>query len=179
MRWLFALALVIVAAPARAALDSELLKAGMAACEDLDYERGLPLLEKALAESLTREEKLVAHRTLAFCRVALGDEAGALNDFDAVLRIDRNFVLDRRISPRVRKVFDQAKARMPPPPLVVPVATLPAPQPIRPKPVWKRAWLWATLGSIVVAGAVVGGVVAATTSAPGPNTPATLTIEPH
>jgi hypothetical protein len=177
VRWLVVLSLAMVAPSAWGAVDSDLLKAGMAACEDLDYERGLPLLEKALSESLTRDEKLAAHRTLAFCRVALGDEKGAFKDFQAVLRLNPHFVLDRRISPRVRKVFDQAKASMPPPPplpVTVPVAEAPPK-----KPVWKKGWFWGTLAGIVVAGAVVGGAVAATTAGPSADTPATLTIEPH
>jgi tetratricopeptide (TPR) repeat protein len=162
---------------AHAAVDSDLVKAGVAAYDELEYDKAIDLLHKALAESLTRDEKLVTYRTLAFSHVALGDEASARERFKALLRVDPTIKLDRTISPRVRKVFDEARAQMPPAELVV------TPVPGKPvehqKPVYKKAWFWATLGSIVVAGAVVGTAVGVTSSGPGPDTPASLTIQLH
>jgi hypothetical protein len=44
--------------------------------------------------------------------VALGQEEAAKELFQQVLRTDPNFKLDRTISPRIRSVFDEAKAAM-------------------------------------------------------------------
>ena len=47
-------------------------------------------------------------------------------------------------------------------------------------PIYKRAVFWGVLGGVLAAGAIVGGVVAATLPGKiGPNTPATLTIQPN
>jgi hypothetical protein len=169
--------LPLAAGAATLRVESDLVKAGVAAYDDLEYDKAIDLLHKALAESLTRDEKLVTYRTLAFCHVALGDEPAARDQFKALLRVDPTVKMDRTISPRVRKVFDEARAQMPPAELVVvPVRDKPVEQK---KPIYKKAWFWATLGGIVVAGAVVGTAVGVTSSGPGPDTPASLTIQLH
>lgn len=115
------LSLVVVAAvvgraaPARAALDieSDLVKQGIAAYNDLEYPRAIELLDKALAtETLTRDEKMVTYQTLAFAHVALGKSDDAITDFENLLRVEPTFELDRTISPRVRSVFEEARARV-------------------------------------------------------------------
>jgi tetratricopeptide (TPR) repeat protein len=97
---------------ARADIESELVKQGIAAYNDLEYPRAIELLQKALQETLTRQEKLVTYQTLAFAHVALDKTEAAIIDFENVLRIDESFELDRTISPRVRAVFEEAKARV-------------------------------------------------------------------
>jgi hypothetical protein len=97
---------------ARASIDSDLVKQGIAAYNDLEYPRAIELLEKALQETLTRDEKIVTFQTLAFAHVALDKTDEAILDFEALLRIDDAFELDRTISPRVRAVFEQARARV-------------------------------------------------------------------
>ncbi len=107
---------IVVAAgapAAHAAIESDLVKQGVAAYNDLEYPRAIALLQKALAtETLTREEKLVTFQTLAFAHVALDKTDEAIKDFEALLRVDGAFALDRTISPRVRAVFEQARARV-------------------------------------------------------------------
>jgi tetratricopeptide (TPR) repeat protein len=108
-------ALVIAAAPARAqrlTIDSELVKQGVAAYNDLEYARAVDVLKKALQETLTRDEKIVTYQTLAFAHVALGKNDDAIADFENLLRIDGAFELDRTISPRVRAVFEEARGRV-------------------------------------------------------------------
>ena len=97
-------------APLEAEIESEFVKSGLRAYEDLEYKRCTEQLERALAESLTRAEKVVTHRTLGFCHVAQEQGAAARADFEALLRIDPSAELDRTISPRVRDVFNEAKA---------------------------------------------------------------------
>jgi hypothetical protein len=101
-----------VAGSARAAIESDLVQRGMSAYNDLQYDRAITLLHQALQETLTREEKLVTFCTLAFAHVAMNDSAAAQGDFENLLRIDSGFELDRTISPRVRSVFEAARARV-------------------------------------------------------------------
>jgi hypothetical protein len=99
-------------APARAAIESDLVRQGIAAYNDLEYPRAVELLHKALQETLTRDEKIVTFQTLAFAHVALGKHDEAVADFENLLRIDGAFELDRTISPRVRSVFEEARGRV-------------------------------------------------------------------
>jgi hypothetical protein len=108
----FALLTVFLAAGvARATVESELVKGGMAAYDDLDYAKSIELLAKALGETLTKEEKVVTYRTLAFAHVAIDKTAEAEADFQELLKVDPTFQLNRTISPRVRKVFESAQAK--------------------------------------------------------------------
>ena len=114
VRFVVALAIVsslVSATPARAAIESDLVKQGIAAYNDLEYPHAIELLQKALQETLTRDEKMVTFQTLAFAHVALGKPDAAMEDFEKLLGIDGGFQLDRTISPRVRSVFEEAKAR--------------------------------------------------------------------
>lgn len=103
---------VAVPGTARADIESELVKQGIAAYNDSEYPRAVELLQKALQETLTREEKLVTYQTLAFAHVALDKTEAAIIDFENLLRLDEKFELDRTISPRVRAVFEESKARV-------------------------------------------------------------------
>ena len=100
------------AAARRAAIESDLVKQGIAAYNDLEYLRAVELLQKALQETLTRDEKIVTFQTLAFAHVALGKHDDAVRDFENLLRIDGRFELDRTISPRVRAVFEEARGQV-------------------------------------------------------------------
>jgi hypothetical protein len=112
---------------ARAGIDSDLVTRGVAAYDALEYPRAVELLEQALRETLTREEKIAALRTLGFAHVALEQPDAARADFERLLRIAPGFELDRTISPRVRVVFAEVKARMAPAPgAAEPPAELPA-----------------------------------------------------
>lgn len=101
-----------VGAVAHAAIESDLVKQGIAAYNDLEYGRAVDILHKALQETLTREEKIVTFQTLAFAEVALDKPEAAIMDFENLLHIDAGFELSRAIAPRVRAVFEEAKARV-------------------------------------------------------------------
>src|SRR5258708_4066270 len=98
------------AKPAELPCDSDPLKTGIAAYEDLDYPRCVELLQKALSESLTRAEKIAAYKTLGFCHASLDKPDAARFDFENLLRLDENFELYRRVSPRIRAPVEEAKA---------------------------------------------------------------------
>ena len=267
--------LLVLTGIARAEVESDLVKAGVAAYEDLEYGKSVELLKKALRETLTKEERVVTYRTMAFAHVALNKPDDAREDFESLLRIDPSYQPDRTISPRVRTVFEAAKAHVatsaqpvgdenrtpavqpritPAEPragqpvslrldypggvavkvelfyrtrgqnrfssvevaghaghfeVTVPGLHVGAPafewyllllddtgsavatagsrgQPLafdvaaRKVPIYKRGVFWGVLGGVLAAGAIVGGVLAATLpSKIGPNTPATLTIMPN
>lgn len=139
MTQLVAVALLVAiswAAPARAGdIESDLVKQGVAACNDLEYTQAIALLEKALAtETLTRDEKIAAFQTLAFAHVGLERADDALTDFENLLRVVPDYELDRTISPRVRAVFERAQAKVlaaQPKPKVAPVVLTPTVTPTR------------------------------------------------
>jgi hypothetical protein len=113
LRAILVCCVVALAAPAaHAAIESDLVRQGIAAYNDLEYPRAVDLLHKALQETLTREEKIVTFQTLAFAHVALGKHDDAVKDFESLLRIDGGFQLDRTISPRVRSVFEEARGHV-------------------------------------------------------------------
>jgi hypothetical protein len=100
-------------------VDSAAVKAGVAAYDALEYERALALLDSALRESLTRDEKIVALRTLAFSAFALGREPDTRAAFERLLRVDPSHQLDRRQTPRLRTLLEEARTTL---------ATRPKPQ---------------------------------------------------
>ena len=102
----------VVAAPlaAHAEIESALVKQGVAAYAAVDYARTIALLEQARAESLTREEKILTYRTLGMAYVAVGQPGPAKADFLHLLRVDPSATLDRSVAPKVRAVFEDAKA---------------------------------------------------------------------
>jgi tetratricopeptide (TPR) repeat protein len=107
------LLLLTLHAPARAEIESDLVKRGLAAYGRLEYERALRLLgEAARSESLTREEKLAVWRTSGFCHVALDRPDEARQDFVRLLTIDPGQDLDARVSPRARAAFEQARGEV-------------------------------------------------------------------
>jgi hypothetical protein len=106
------IALVLLGGVAQAAVESELVRSGMAAYNDLDFQKSIDLLKKALNESLTKEEKVATYKTMAFAHVALGKTADAQTDFENLLQVDPSFQLDRTISPRVRTAFEAAQTKV-------------------------------------------------------------------
>jgi hypothetical protein len=103
---------MVVPTLAHAEVDSALVKRGLAAYADLDYAGAVQQLEQARSESLTREEKLVTYRTLGLAYAAMGNNAEAGADFQHLLRIDPTASLDRGVAPKVRAVFEEAKAQV-------------------------------------------------------------------
>src|SRR4051794_12666178 len=101
---------LIAAAPAWAEIESALVRKGVAAYAELDYQKAITLLEQARNESLTREEKILTYRTLGMAYVALGQNGPAKIDFQRLLRVEPTATLDRSVAPKVRAVFEEAKA---------------------------------------------------------------------
>src|SRR5262249_38940202 len=112
IRALVALALLSVAGPALADVESPLVKQGMAAYAELDYAKAIKLLEQARKESLTREEKIATYQTLAMANVGLAKLPEARTAFQRLLRIDPSFQLDRSVAPKIRAVFEEAKGQV-------------------------------------------------------------------
>jgi hypothetical protein len=104
------LLLLLVASLARADVESEQVRAGVKAFNDADFERCIESLTKALGESLTRQEQIVTYRTRAFCHTALDHSADAREDFIALLRIDEQAELDQSVAPKMRALFEEARA---------------------------------------------------------------------
>lgn len=105
-------ALTFAPMPARADVDSPLVKKGLAAYAELDYARAVQLLEAARGESLTREEKVAAYSTLGMAYAALGNTAKAKASFQHLLRVDPSYTIDRAQAPKVRALFEEAKAEV-------------------------------------------------------------------
>jgi hypothetical protein len=112
LRALVAAALLLLPLRARAEIESADVRAGMAAAARLEYQRAATLLEGALRESLTREEKVAVYRTLGTCYVALDRPDEAREQFTHLLTINPALDLDQRVSPRVRAVFEEARAQV-------------------------------------------------------------------
>jgi hypothetical protein len=107
------LVLVALVAPAGAEIESHRVRAGLTAYRQLEYERALRLFDEAVrTESLTREEKLAVFQASGVCHVALDRPDAARSDFVRLLSIEPGSELDDRVSPRVRAVFEQARAEV-------------------------------------------------------------------
>jgi hypothetical protein len=104
--------ILLQVASARAAVESDQVRAGVTAYQRLEYERAITVLQRSLNESLTREEKIVVHRTLGLCYSALDRTVEARRSFVQLLTIDPTIELDRRIAPRVRALFEAARAEV-------------------------------------------------------------------
>jgi tetratricopeptide (TPR) repeat protein len=114
MRSVLVAALLLLAAAAHAAteIESELVQKGVAAYENLDFPLAIDTLNRALGESLTRNEKIVAYKTLGFAYSAVGRTDDALGAFTHLLRLDGNAELDRSVAPRVRAIFEEARTQV-------------------------------------------------------------------
>jgi hypothetical protein len=102
--------ILLIEGLAVAGIDSELVVEGMDAFNNADFEKCTDLLGRALQESLTREEKIAAFRTLALCHSALDHADEARTDFVQLLRLDGQAELDKSVAPKVRALFEQARA---------------------------------------------------------------------
>lgn len=110
------LCLLCCATRARADVESPEVLAGVAAYNGLEYEKAITVLRQALNSTLTREEKMVAYKTLAFSYFATGNRAQAIVYFVNVLRIDENFELDRSTRRPSARRSKRPKPRSPPAP---------------------------------------------------------------
>jgi tetratricopeptide (TPR) repeat protein len=86
------------------------LDAGRTAYGDLEYERGVELLQRSLAqETLSPEQKRDAYLYLGLCLASLGREEEAQLAFLQLLDLSPDFRLDNRVySPTIVTVFESA-----------------------------------------------------------------------
>jgi hypothetical protein len=101
--------LMLLCGTGRAAVESDLVREGVAAFEGADFDKCVDTLGRALEESLTRDEKVVTYRTLAFCHAGLGRQELAREAFIQLLRVDDKAELDKSAAPKVRALFEEAR----------------------------------------------------------------------
>ena len=116
-------ALCVLAADAYGAED-RIAEAERLITRELRYAAGIELIERALLEpDLTERTRVDAYRLLGIAYVARGKTESAEVAFDALLAVDPGYRLDRRISPKIRDVFERARAKVAP--RIVDVTALP------------------------------------------------------
>ncbi|UJR78730.1 hypothetical protein [Sandaracinus amylolyticus] len=108
----WALAIVWMIGLPCSARASESLRAGIAAAHEAEFERALGALERAESETLARDELVTLYEQRALVRFALGDARGAERDLTLLAALEPNRVLDGRAPPRLRAVFEQARASL-------------------------------------------------------------------
>jgi hypothetical protein len=101
---------LLLGVTAQAAVESEQVQQGVASLAAAEFEKCVEVLGRALEESLTREEKIVTYRTLGFCHSGLGHTDAARDAFVQLLRVDDKAELDKSAAPKVRALFEEARA---------------------------------------------------------------------
>lgn len=141
----------------------ELVDTGITMYLEGHYEKARDLLLKALKFKeleLERNRRLGALQYLAFCQIALGDMPAARESFKRLLTLEPAYRLPAGTSPKIVKVFEDVRAKMPkklvpkplieekPPPGVIP----PDKKPEKPKPKKSSStwWIWAVVGGVLV-----------------------------
>jgi tetratricopeptide (TPR) repeat protein len=170
MRGLIICACVALVWPARADEAQEIAKVHYQAGESL-YAQGHfreALLEFGSAYEISRKAGLLYN--IAVCHERLDEIDAAIATFERFLAEvpedrERGTIEARVAALKERKRAGEARASL----LVV----APAPAPVARKPLYKRAWFWAVIGTsaAVVAGAVAAGVVVGTRPAEVPTLP--------
>src|SRR3954447_8065101 len=74
-----------VARSAAPTIESELVQQGVAAYNDLEYARAIKLLDQALQETLTLQEKRLTYLTMAFSQFALNRPSETIAAFENLL----------------------------------------------------------------------------------------------
>lgn len=149
----------------------ELVDRGIGMYLEGRYEKAMELLYKALdfnEKDLGRNRRMGALSYLAFCQIALGDMAGARENFKALLAMEPAYRLPAGTSPKIVKVFEDVRAKMPKkiepqppiedqPPGVIP----PEKKPEEPKPKESSSswWIWAVVGGVLVGAGVTLAVL--------------------
>jgi len=149
----------------------ELVDRGIGMYLEGNYEKAMELLYKALDYKeieLGRNRRLGALSYLAFCQIALGDMPGARENFKRLLTMEPAYRLPAGTSPKIVKVFEDVRARMPkkiapkpvieekPPPGLIP----PEKKPEEPKPKKSSSWwIWAVVGGVLVGAGVTLAVL--------------------
>jgi formylglycine-generating enzyme required for sulfatase activity len=89
---------------------SQVLQQGIEAYNRGKFNDAIRLINQALKESLTKEEKLEAYKYLALSYLAVGNVNSAKDTFTELFMIDPNYMLDEdEVSPKVYQFFLQVK----------------------------------------------------------------------
>ncbi len=107
------------------------LAAAQAAFNDARYQEVLPLLARALAGPLAQPERRAAYELQAMTHAAFDEKDSAIDSFRHALGVDLQYE-PGAVSPKVRALFDEARARgalLPPlePPEQLPAGASPPP----------------------------------------------------
>jgi len=136
------------------------------------YEKAMELLYKALdynEKELGRNRRLGALAYLAFCQIALGDMPGARENFKALLALTPDYRLPAGTSPKIVRVFENVRSKMPkkivpqppvgeqPPPGVIPPEK--KPEKTKPEKSSSTWWIWAVVGGVLVGAGVTLAVL--------------------
>lgn len=96
--------------------DTASLARARAAYTALEYDQVLPLLDAALKETTEPTVLREIYELKATVHVMYGDSDSAQKAFEAVLRLQPDYVLPEKSSPTVRTAFDAAKKNVGPSP---------------------------------------------------------------
>lgn len=130
------------------------LTAARRAFDDVDFERVIPLLDKALAAGPSEAEKVEIFVLMGQVHMAYGRTAEAERTFVEALKIDRSYTLPDTVAPKISATFEAARSRVP---VIEPVekgplsdpADRPAPAPIEDDSILSQWWLWTIVGTVV------------------------------
>lgn len=115
--------------------DVATIARGIALYNDLEYEKAITVLEKALEDPPgDTDETVEGYKTLALSYMALGQEEKALETFKQLLQIKADYQLPKTLSKQARSLFDKARAAIPkpePPPSLTLSHRI---EPLHPKP---------------------------------------------
>ena len=137
------------------------LEHGRKLYHDAEYAEAIVALDQYLSSAdVPQARRIDAMLIVAFSHAALGNEGSAKRWFVEVLRIDETVRLPIDLSPKLLRLFEQARAqyeaekqkqsKVVAPPAAIAVA--PKTEPRVSAPVYKRWWFW-TIASVVVVGA--------------------------
>ena len=93
---------------------------------ELRYGAAIELLDRVLQDpDLSRKERVEAYRLLGIAYAAKGKPDSAEAAFAALLELEPDFVLDPLLSPKIRTIFEQARAKTAKEPRLEEVTALP------------------------------------------------------
>lgn len=114
-------ALLLTLPPRTACAAPSKAQQGIAAFDEGEYERALPLLQQAAAEADAKKsapkERAKLHAYVGFCQIVFSLRDQAKESFRKALAADPRMTLDPAVvSPKFIAVFDEVRREKPPPP---------------------------------------------------------------
>jgi hypothetical protein len=151
-----ALILMLVVPATAVAAGNPHFDAAKKAWDNFEIERVLPLLEKAMSAATDLREKTEILELRARVQISQEQTEAARATFVELLALAPNYRIPESSSPKIRTVFEEARASLPP-------ATEPPgdePKEVDMRPVapaggtalWETWWFWTIVGGVVVAG---------------------------